>query len=111
MVLLFSGLRQGLQQLILDILYYFVCMSVCLNLFIYTACVPGALGGQKRVLGALRLESQTGMRSHVDAGNQTQEQMLRTAQTTHQPQGLLFRPRFHTVLALPFLIMFGTTEK
>lgn len=47
-----------------------MCMSVCLNTCIYTAYVPGALGGQGRVLGALGLELPTGMRSHVDAGNQ-----------------------------------------
>ena len=27
-----------------------MCMSVCLNIRVYTTCVPGALGGQKRVL-------------------------------------------------------------
>lgn len=41
---------------VLDIFYYFMCMSV---LFV-CMCVPGACGGQKRASDALGLESPVG---------------------------------------------------
>lgn len=37
-------------------LIYFMCMSVCLHVFVVTMCVPGAQGGQKKEVEPLELK-------------------------------------------------------
>lgn len=56
------------QRWVLDLLYYFLCVSV-LSVSLYTMCMPGVQGGQERTLGSLGLKSQMVVSYHVGAGD------------------------------------------
>jgi hypothetical protein len=49
---------------------FFVC--VCAYMYVYLSYACTAHRGQKRALGPLELDSETGVSRHVDAGNLTQ---------------------------------------
>lgn len=55
--------------------FYFLIFILCIGIFFLHVCmctvsVPGAQGGQKKLLNALELQPQVSV-SHVDARNQT----------------------------------------
>lgn len=44
----------------------------CLNIYLFSTCVPGPCGGQKRASDPLEQESQVAMSHYVDAGDPIQ---------------------------------------
>lgn len=71
--------------------FYFMCLHDCLHvsLLVYTICVPGVWGAQKRVSHPLKLELQMIGNCHVGAGNQISSSARATSaltiETSHQP--------------------------
>lgn len=49
---------------------YTLCASVCLHMCLYTICMFGACGGQKRVSGPVELELEKVVSHHMDAAQE-----------------------------------------
>lgn len=59
------------KNIYIGLYFYFICMDIFLYVYLCTTCKPGALRGQKSVLGPLELELQSVMSCcHVGAGDQ-----------------------------------------
>ena len=48
---------------------YFMCMTVCLHVYLCAVCLPGACRDQKRVSDTLEEDVQVVVSCHVGAGN------------------------------------------
>lgn len=73
LVLLRYTLSLVAVQSLIVLKYTDLCVWVfCLDMYLWAACVPGALGDQKIGLDPLELELQKIVRGCLDVGNQTQ---------------------------------------
>lgn len=73
----------------IKIIFCFIVWTFCLHACIYTGCVPGAQGSQKRVLDALEAELRAVVSDPVGSGNQTWPSS-RTAGALNSPLSQLF---------------------